>query len=212
VTGWNAATLDEIERRPGGWIPVRAHFDVQALGVNAWTADSAGDMVIPEHTEEGVGHEELYLVLAGHATFTIAGDVVEAPRGTIVYVRDPKASRKAEAREAGTTVLTAGAKPGAPFTVSGWERASPYGNRGMAHYREQRYEEAAAAFEEGIDAVPDFPGLHYNAACMRALTGEAQLALEHLRRAIELRPRFAELAKSDSDFDGIREQVSALTE
>jgi tetratricopeptide (TPR) repeat protein len=211
VSRWKAASLDEIERRAGGWIPIRSHFGVQALGVNAWTAENRGDEVIAGHTEERTGHEELYLVLLGHATFTIEGDVVDAPRGTIVYVRDPKATRKAVAEEPATLILAAGATPGEAFSVSSWERASPYGNRGMAHYREQRYEEAAEAFEEGIEAVPEFPGVHYNAACMRALVGEPDRALEHLRRALELDPSLAELAKGDSDFAGIRERVAALT-
>ena len=46
------------------------------------------------------------------------------PQGTIVFVRDPSANRKAVAREAGTTILSAGGKPGEAFTVSDWERAS----------------------------------------------------------------------------------------
>lgn len=208
---WRAAKLDEIERRRGGWTPIRDHLGVRALGVNAWTADEAEGTVIGEHTEEATGHEELYVVLSGHATFTVAGDEIDAPQGTIVHVRDPAASRKADARQPGTTVLSAGAKPGEAFTVSVWERASPYSDRGMEHYHERRYGEAASAFEEGIEALPDAAGLHYNAACMRALTAEADRALEHLRRAIELDPRFRELAKTDSDFDGIREQVSELT-
>ena len=211
MSSWRTATLDEIERRPGGWIPIRAHLGVQALGVNAWTADNAGDTVVGEHTEQRVGHEELYLVLRGHAAFTVAGDKIDARQGTIVFVRDPSASRKAVAIEPGTTILSAGGKPGEAFSVSSWELASPYGNRGMALYGEQKYEEAAAAFEEGIEAVPDFPGVYYNAGCMRARTGDTERALEHLRRAIELDPSFAELAKSDSDFDPIREQVSELT-
>jgi tetratricopeptide (TPR) repeat protein len=211
VSRWQAARLDEIERRRGGWTPIRAHFDVEALGVNAWTADDAGDTVIGEHTEAATGHEELYLVFRGHATFTVAGDELDAPRGTIVYVRDPNASREAVAKEAGTTVLTAGGKPGAPYTVQMWERASPYNDRGMEHYFAGRYEEAAAAFEEGIEALPESGGVHYNAACMRALTGDKEQSLAYLRRAIELDPRFAEMAKTDSDFDGIREQVTAVT-
>jgi tetratricopeptide (TPR) repeat protein len=211
VTRWKAARLEEIELRRGGWTPIRAHFDVQALGVNAWSGENAGDTLIGEHTEEDTGHEELYLVLRGRASFTVAGDELDAPQGTIVYVRDPKASRQAVAHEPRTTVLSAGGKPGEPFTVSEWERASPYNDRGMEHYHAGRYDEAAAAFEEGIQALPEFGGVHYNAGCMRALTGETEQALAHLRRAIELDPRFAELARGDSDFDGIREQVSALT-
>jgi tetratricopeptide (TPR) repeat protein len=211
VTGWSTATLDEIERLPGGHIPIRGHFDVRALGVNAWTAENAGDTVIGEHTESFDGHEELYVVLRGRATFTVADDEIDAPAGTLVFVRDPDARRKAVATEPGTTVLAAGAKPGEAYELSGWERASPYGSRGMDHYRAGRYEEAAIAFEEGIDAVPDFAGVHYNAACMRSLTGDTERALAHLRRAVELDPRFAELAKGDSDFDPIRDRVAALT-
>jgi tetratricopeptide (TPR) repeat protein len=208
---WSRVAVDDVDRLPGGRIPIRAHFGVEAFGVNAWTAESAGDTVIGEHTEEREGHEELYVVLRGRATFTIAGDVIDAPAGAIVFVRDPGTSRKAVADAAGTTVLAVGGKPGAPFTVSAWERAAPYGNRGMAHYRAGGYAEAAAAFEEGIDAVPEFAGVHYNAACMRSLTGEADRALAHLRRAIELDPSLADLAKGDADFDPIRERVAELT-
>src|SRR5262249_38284775 len=148
VTRWRTAHLDEIERRRGGWTPIRAHFDVQALGVNAWTAEQAGDDVIGEHIER-TGHEELYLVLSGHATFSVDGDEIDAPTGTLVYVRDPTARRKAVAVDTNTTVLSAGGKPGEAFTVSPWERASPFADRGMEHYFAKRYDEAATAFEEG---------------------------------------------------------------
>ena len=211
MTGWSTATLDEIERLPGGHIPIRAHFDMRALGINAWTGENAGDTVISEHTETQDRHEELYVVLRGRATFTVADEEIDAPVGTLVFVRDPDATRRAVAAEPGTTVLAVGARPGEAYEVSGWEHAAPYGHRGMEHYREGRYEEAALAFEEGIEAVPDFPGVHYNAACMRSLTGEAERALAHLRRAIELDPSFAELAKGDSDFDPMRDRVAQLT-
>jgi hypothetical protein len=210
VTRWRAAHLDDIERRRGGWTPIRAHFDVQALGVNAWTAEKTGEDVIGAHTER-TGHEELYLVLSGHARFTVDGDEIDAPTGTIVYVRDPTVNRRAVATEPQTTVLSAGGKPGETFTVSRWERASPYSDRGMEHYFAHRYGEAATAFEEGVEAIPDHAPLHYNAACMRALAGDTERSLAHLRRALELDPSFAEQAKDDSDFDGIREQVRALT-
>ena len=210
MTRWRAARLDEIERRRGGWTPIRAHLDVQALGVNAWTGEKAGDDVIGEHTER-TGHEELYLVLNGHAKFTVDGDEIDAPTGTIVYVRDPNATRKAVAVDPSTTVLAAGARPGEAFTVSRWERASRYADPGMEHYFAQRYDEAAVAFEDGIEAVPDHAPLYYNAACMRALSGDTERSLTHLRRALELDPGFAEQAKEDADFDGVREQVRALT-
>src|SRR5262249_39786226 len=162
------ARLDEIDRRRGGWTPIRAHFDVQALGVNAWTGEHTGDDVIGQHVER-TGDEGLYLVFRGHATFTVDGGGIEAPTGPLVDVRDPPVSRRAVAAEPDTTVLSAGGKPGEAFTVSRWERASPFADRGMEHYLAKRYEEAARAFEEGIEAIPDHPALYYNAACMRAL-------------------------------------------
>ena len=47
--GWSIARLDEIERI-GGWAPVRAHFGIEAFGVNAWYGDE-GAAVIPDHEE-----------------------------------------------------------------------------------------------------------------------------------------------------------------
>ena len=73
---------------------VRRHFDVQAFGVNAATGN-AGDEMIEEHHEaddeenQTNGHEELFVVMSGHAVFTVDGDQIDAPGGTIVFVRDP---------------------------------------------------------------------------------------------------------------------------
>jgi hypothetical protein len=63
------------------------HFDVQAFGVNAWTAREAGDVVIQEHDEDS-GHEELHVVVSGHAAFAVDGDEIEAPKGSLVFVRN----------------------------------------------------------------------------------------------------------------------------
>jgi tetratricopeptide (TPR) repeat protein len=72
-----ATTLDGLERFPGDvtTVPIRAPFGIAAFGVNAYEAD-AGNAVIEEHDELGTGagrHEELYVVLRGHARFTVAG-------------------------------------------------------------------------------------------------------------------------------------------
>jgi hypothetical protein len=66
------------------WRPVRRHLGIGAFGVNAYTAANAGDHVVEPHDETGAGagqHEELYVVLAGRATFAIAGEEVEGPAG-----------------------------------------------------------------------------------------------------------------------------------
>jgi mannose-6-phosphate isomerase-like protein (cupin superfamily) len=106
---------------------VRRHFDIQAFGVNGATGN-AGDMVIEEHderddTEYGTaGHQELFAVMSGHAVFVIDGEEVDAPAGTLVFVRDPSVARGARATADGTSILAVGARPGAPFAVSRWEQ------------------------------------------------------------------------------------------
>ena len=107
------------------WKPVRHHFRITSFGANAYVARDAGDTVVVEHTEvddSGTEHEELYFVASGRAAFSVAGEDVDAPAGTFVYVRDPRAVRAAVAQEPGTTVIAVGGTPGAPFAVSPWER------------------------------------------------------------------------------------------
>ena len=70
--GWETVRLDEIEPIPVVegtllWRPVRRTLDIGAFGINAYVAPNAGDDVVEEHTETSLGHEELYLVLAGRA-------------------------------------------------------------------------------------------------------------------------------------------------
>ena len=125
-----AARISEIPSpvpaEPGSydWKPVRHHFDIRSFGVNANVAD-AGDVLVEKHTEvedSGTRHEELFLVVSGRATFTVAGDEIDAPAGTLVFVPDPEVVRSARALEDGTTVLAVGGEPGAAYTVSQWEK------------------------------------------------------------------------------------------
>jgi hypothetical protein len=205
VSSWLSARLSEIEPRDG-WIPIRDHFGIEAFGINAYRAAEAGSAVIGEHAEDLNRHEELYVVLEGHATFTVAGDEVDAPAGTLVFVREPSALRGAVAREAGTTVLAVGAPAGEAFRVATWEHAWPYTSKAMTLYRADRFSEGADVLREGIEHHPDHPGLYYNLACFESRAGaSAASAIRHLRRAIELHPSFREYAADDEDFDPIRD-------
>jgi quercetin dioxygenase-like cupin family protein len=113
--------LDAIELPDGFvWRPVRRHFGIQAFGVNAYTA-GAGGRVIEEHTEQGSGHEEIYLVLRGTVRFTVGEEEHELARGQLVFVRDPSLRRGAVALSDDAAVLAIGGKPGEPFRVSDWE-------------------------------------------------------------------------------------------
>lgn len=109
---------------------IRRHFDIQAFGVNAATGD-AGDELIEEHHEaddaenQTNGHQELYVVMTGQAVFTVDGEEIDAPAGTVVFVRDPDLLRAARATADDTAIFMVGGPTGVPFTVSRWEASLP---------------------------------------------------------------------------------------
>ena len=142
-------SLDEVEGIPVFgtlvWKPVRKTLGVTAFGINAYTAANAGDEVVEEHTESQLGHEEIYAVVAGHAVFTVDGETVDAPTGTVVYLDDPAERRSAVAQEPGTTVLAIGGVPGR-HEVSAWEYFFP----ALPHMRSGDYDTARRLLEEGL--------------------------------------------------------------
>lgn len=199
--------IQEIEPIPvvGGelqWRPLRRTLGIEAFGINAYTAN-AGGLVVEEHDETGAGaghHEELYLVITGHATFTVDGEEIDAPVGTCVFLDDPKERRGARAVEDGTTVLAIGGERGAAFKVSPWEFAFA----GVPAQEAKRYDEAKALLHEGLELHPGNASLLYNLACAEALSGEQDAALEHLAEAVA-NPRFRKFAEEDPDFDSLRD-------
>ena len=198
--GYAVANLAEIERYRE-WIAIRRHFGISAFGVNAWIGDEAGAEIINEHDETSLGHEELYVTVAGHATFTVAGETIEAPVGTLVFVRDPAVRRGAVAREPGTIVLSVGGKPGEAFRVSPWE----YSSRAMRFFDDGDFAGARDFLSQALEEHPDQPGILYNLACAEARLGERERALEHLGRSAELDGRFAEYAQDDEDLASVRD-------
>ena len=197
MTDYAVARLAEIPRSgtDGRWISIRHHFGIQAFGVNGRTAD-AGEEVVDEHSEQD-GDEELYLVVSGRARFTVDGDEIDAPTGTFVFV-PPGTARRAEATEPETIVLVVGAPPGAPYVPQEQETWMPL-------YEQGRYDEAAGVLDSVLARHPDDPRTLYNLACMESMAGRSDDALEHLRRAVELRPALAEQARADDDFAPIRD-------
>jgi len=114
----------------GSFHLIRRHFDVQAFGVNAATGN-AGDEMIEQHHEaddeqnETNGHEELFAVMSGRALFTVDGEEIDAPAGTIVFVRDPALLRGARATADATTIFMVGGPADRSYSVSRWEAALP---------------------------------------------------------------------------------------
>ncbi|HYX75888.1 MAG TPA: hypothetical protein VE757_01815 [Gaiellaceae bacterium] len=194
------ARLDEIEKR-GRDIPVREHFGIHGFGINAYTPSEDGAL-IGEHDEAGSGQEEVYLVLDGNATFELDGETIEAPAGTFVSVR-PEARRKATGDG---TVLAIGATPGEAYEGIDWGEAWTFHRDSMTAYGEERYDDALEAVRGGLELKPDAAGLHFNYACFASMAGETgDETFEHLRRSVELRPRFREDARRDDDLDALRD-------
>lgn len=203
MSGFEIASLTGIESLPGPgtlrWTPVRKHFGITAFGLNAYTATEAGQDVVEEHTEERLGHEEVYVVVSGRATFVLDGEEHEVPAGSLVFLRDPAVKRFARAEEPGTTVLAIGGKPG-QHEISAWEyffAAYPKADTGDL-------EGALAEIDAGLAERPDHPALHYHRACMLVRLERLDEARTHLDRAIEIDPFFAEHAKTDDDLAPLR--------
>ena len=194
------ATIDALEREDG-WAPIRRHLGIRSFGVNAWTGREPGETIIPEH-DESSGQEELYVVMNGFAVFTVAGEQIEAPAGTVVHVSDPATMRGAVAREAPATILTVGAAPGRAYTPLAWEL-----NRDVLPlFDSADYAAAKRLLEQARPDYPDDPApILYNLSCAEAQLGEADEALTHLAEAIDNDPRFAEYARDDDDLASLRD-------
>src|SRR5919204_5507704 len=182
--GYEIAHVDELEELPinGGefvWRPIRRRFEITAFGTNAYTA-RAGQRVVEEHSERD-GHEEMYVVLRGRATFTLADDELDAPAGTLVFVR-PGTRRGAIAAEDGTAVLAIGAKPGVVFEPSAWEdifAAFSYAENGEV-------DRARELVHGAVERRPNEWQGQFNAACFEILYGDREAGIAHLQRAHEL--------------------------
>jgi hypothetical protein len=199
--------LDDIERVPGPdsltWLPVRRTLGIDAFGTNAYIAAKAGEDVVEPHQEadEGAdpadGHQELYFVARGHATFEIDGERHEAPAGTYVFIPDASSHRHAVADEAGTTVLSFGGPP--RFTPSPWEwafLAAPRIRDDPGRARE--------ILAEGLERHPNAGNLLYNLACLEALDDNPDAALAALEPAIAQLPSLRAHAADDEDLISLR--------
>jgi hypothetical protein len=204
VPGYEVARLDELESLPGPgtlrWTPLRRRFRITAYGVNAYTATEVGQDVVEEHTEQALGHEELYVVMTGRARFRLGEEDVDAPAGTVVFLRDPSVRRGATAAEPGTTVLAIGGKPGL-HDVSEWE----YSFAAYGHLREGDAERGRTVLQEGLAEKGESGRLLYDLACFESLDGRREEAIGHLLRAVELDSRYREYAQQDADLDAIRD-------
>ena len=204
MSSYEVARFDELESIPVAeglvWHPIRRRFGVGAFGINAYTAEEVGGHVVERHTEQQLGHEEVYIVVSGRARFVLDGDEIEARAGTMVFIRDPSVQREAIAEEPGTLVLAVGGKPGSAYQPSAWETMF----YAIPATRDGRWDDAIALHEEALRERPGHAALLYNLACMESRGGRHEDALLHLQQAAELEQRWATHAQTDTDFDAIR--------
>jgi len=201
--GYQILSLAEVETAPhrgSELIPVRHALGFRAAGVNAWKADTGGQL-IPPH-EEDSGSEELYVVVRGRARFTVGEEEADAPAGTLVFA-PAEVFRTAVAAENNTVVFVVGGWIGEAFQTGGWDSFA-LANR---HREEGRLDEARAVIEQLIAQQPDYWATSYNAGLLEALAGNTDPAFEHLRCAKELdnKGESAAYFREDSRLDPLRD-------
>lgn len=123
---WKVAHIDQLPVEEGSspgteWKPVRRFFDIGAFGTNLSRATSAGDVLTHDHDETSGNHEELFLIVSGHAVYRVGGEEIDAPAGTFLWVPDPSVVRGVVAKEPGTVMFVVGAERGAAFRPSDWD-------------------------------------------------------------------------------------------
>jgi hypothetical protein len=206
--GWESVQVDELDAIPVAgvvWRPLRKRLGIRAFGTNVYTSEGVGRQIVEEHDELGSGaggHEEMYVVLRGRARFTIGGEHLDAPAGTVVFIRDPAVKRVAVEEEEGTVVLAVGGEPGRAYEVSPWETTFS----AVPLLADGRWQDAIGMLEAGLREHPGNASILYNLACAEAQAGRTVDALTHLQDAVRRNPRYRENARTDPDFAPIRHE------
>ncbi|MBA3428433.1 MAG: hypothetical protein H0U07_07655 [Actinobacteria bacterium] len=199
--------LDELEPGPseadGRWLPLRAALGLRAFGLSAYLGD-AGETLVPRHNETGGGaggHEEVYVVLSGRATFTVDDRSFDVPTGTLVLVEQGE-RRDARAEEPGTVVLVAGAPVDAAYRIGPWE----YGARARRARALGDVDELERVADEGIATYGEHVTMLLAKACVAAQRGERETAFALLGRAAE-DPDFGEWARAEASREPLLDPV-----
>jgi tetratricopeptide (TPR) repeat protein len=182
------------------WLPLRRRLGIRAFGTNAYRAVRKGDAVIEDHVESP-GQEELYVVLTGRVRFEAGKEEREVPAGTAVFLPNPDLRRSGTALEDGTVVLAVGGWPDRPYHSLPWEPIY------LAQESMAQGDWAAAAdiLEREAGEHRDTAIIQFRLACCHARLGRHGVALEELRRAIELNPSMRERAAVEEDLAALRE-------
>ena len=198
-----AEVLAEHPDREAPGVQLRRELDLGAFNAGVQRAAKAEARLFGEHaqTEPAAdGHEIVYIVASGHATFTVDGEEVDAPAGTVVFIRDPAVRRSAVAKTEGTEVIYVGGRRGEAFRLPPGQAIAEF----FPLHEAKDYEGAESVLREALAEYPGNALILYNLACCASLLGRKDEALDLLGDAIEKHPPFAENARDDADFDAVR--------
>ena len=99
---------ESVEVFMGAFHKMRLALGTNAFGINEVTMPPGFEG--PEHDEGDTGHEEVYIVLGGSGTATVAGDAVPLKPGDYLRV-GAGVTRQVAAGSDGLTFVAVGAKP-----------------------------------------------------------------------------------------------------
>ena len=166
--------------------PRRRRIGVEAFGSNAWTGAKAGDRVVEEHKEED-GHEELYFVASGRATFTLGDEEIDAPPAPwSSRRREPSAERSPPSRHDRRRLRGQAGRTARDLGVGG-------------HLRRLRVLETrrrgARAQGDRVCARAGHVAVALPRRVLREPDRQPDRGLEHLQRAVELDAKAREWAQ-----------------
>jgi tetratricopeptide (TPR) repeat protein len=78
-------------------------------------------------------------------------------------------------------------------------------DRSIAYLQQKSYDDSFHGLDRALQLKPDHSRTLYNLACLFSLWGKSEDALDYLEKAIEIDKKNREDAKTDKDFDNIRD-------
>lgn len=106
MSDYTVVDASDVEAMRGAFRKMRLALGTNAFGINQIELPPGASG--PEHDEEDTTHEEVYVVIAGTGTLSVAGEEVALEAGRYVRV-GPTVSRQMTAGDGGITFIAVGA-------------------------------------------------------------------------------------------------------
>ncbi|MHA2001214.1 MAG: tetratricopeptide repeat protein [Promethearchaeota archaeon] len=83
--------------------------------------------------------------------------------------------------------------------------ADTQNNLGVLYIALEKYDNAMECLNKVLEIDPDYGGAWYNKACLESLRDNQEKAVEFLKKAIDLDKKYIGMAKTDEDFDNLKD-------